>query len=99
MDMGKYCVVVFSSDTDCPPDKMTPEMMHALVRARETHIKYRSYVWTVFVQLAVTSVLAFTSSSPRHLVLSVLGASLVNAGLCGLVARSWRRQFERLSRG
>jgi hypothetical protein len=77
-------------------DRMTPEMMYALVRARETHIKYRSYVWTVFSQLVVTSLLAFTSS-PRNLVLGVLGASLLNAAVCGLIARTWRRRFEQLS--
>lgn len=97
MDMSKCHVVVIAPEDSAAPAQMTPQMMHALVRARETHIRYRSYVGTAFVQLTVTGLLAMGSSSPKSLVLSLLGASLVNAALYGLIARAWRRQFEQLS--
>ena len=97
MDMDKCCVVVIHHGDGGPPDAMTPQMVHALVRARETHIRYKSYVGTLLVQLSVTVILLLTSTDPRNLVIGVLSASLANAALYGLVARSWRRQFEKLS--
>lgn len=96
MNMDKCCVVVIAPEDQMTADKMTPEMMHALVRARETHIRYRSYVWIAFVQLGVTAVLS--SSSPRNLMLGILASGLVNAAVYGLVARMWRRRFEKLAR-
>lgn len=96
MDMDKCCVVVIAPEDQMTADKMTPEMMHALVRARETHIRYRSYVWIALVQLGVTVVLS--SSSPRNLMLGILASGLINAAVYGLVARMWRRRFEKLAR-
>jgi len=98
MNMDKCCVVVFSTEGDCPPDKMTPQMMHALVRARETHIRYKSYVGTLTVQLTVTAALALASLSLRGMLLGVLVASMLNAACCGIAARARRRHFEKLSR-
>jgi uncharacterized membrane protein len=95
MDMGKCCVVVIAPEDQMTADKMTPEMMHALVRAREAHIRYRTYVMTAFVQLGVTAVLS--SSSPTTLALGILASGLVNAAVSGLVARVWRRRFEKLA--
>ena len=98
MDMGKCCVVVIAPEDQMTADKMTPEMMHALVRARETHIRYKSYVGTLTVQLTVTAALALASLSLRGMLLGVLVASMLNAACCGIAARARRRHFEKLSR-
>lgn len=98
MDITKCSVIVLTTEGNITPQNLSHQDLHALVKARESYIRYQASIRIAVVQTLVSVYfLFFRSYSAETISLGVLGGSLIMAAFAGFGALAWKRRFERSS--